>query len=88
MTAVVKSGTAVPHSKTWPFKPIGIYRLLFGVRHCSVAFTTCASLPPCCVELAMILHVQSDWRTRFVPVCALLVGVRDLQNPRFIQRFA
>ena len=29
-----------------------------------------------------------NWRTRFVPVCALLVGVRDLQNARFVQRFA
>ena len=31
---------------------------------------------------------RSNRRTRFVPVCALLVGVRDLQNARFIQRFA
>ncbi len=27
-------------------------------------------------------------RTRFVPICALLVCVSDLQNARFIERFA
>src|SRR5262249_49603673 len=33
-------------------------------------------------------HRSSDRRTRFVPICALLVGVRDLQNARFIECFA
>jgi len=28
-----------------------------------------------------------DRRTRLVPVCALLISVRDLQNTRFIERF-
>jgi hypothetical protein len=31
---------------------------------------------------------SSNWWTRFVPVSALLVGVRDLQNARFIEGFA
>ena len=39
-------------------------------------------------RLSRLLVACGDWRTRFVPVCALLVGVCDLQNPRFIQRFA
>jgi len=48
----------------------------------------------CCrtwMELRTGLFFQQaggDWRTRFVPACALLVGVRDLQNAGFIQRFA
>ena len=29
-----------------------------------------------------------DWRARLVPVCALLVRMCDLQNARFIERFA
>ena len=32
-------------------------------------------------------HV-SDLRPRFVPVGAMLVGVRDLKDARFVQRFA
>ena len=39
-------------------------------------------------RLSRLLAARGYWRTRFVPVCALLVGVRDLQNPRLIQRFA
>ena len=31
---------------------------------------------------------RSDWRMCFVRVCALFVGVRDLQNARFVQRLA
>jgi len=31
---------------------------------------------------------RGDGRPRLVPVCGLFVGMRDLQNARFIQRFA
>jgi hypothetical protein len=31
---------------------------------------------------------RGDRRTRLMPVSALLVGMRDLQDARFIQRFA
>ena len=31
---------------------------------------------------------RGQWWTRVVPICALLVGVRHLQNTRFIQRLA
>ena len=39
-------------------------------------------------RVSRFLAPCGDWRTCFVPVCALLVGVCDLQNARFIQRFA
>jgi hypothetical protein len=39
-------------------------------------------------RLSRLLAACGDWWARFVPVGALLVGVRDLQDPRFIQRFA
>ena len=31
---------------------------------------------------------RGNWWTRVVPICALFVGVRHLQNVRFIQRLA
>jgi hypothetical protein len=31
---------------------------------------------------------RSDKRARLMPVCALLVGMRDLENARLIQRLA
>ena len=38
--------------------------------------------------LARRLLFDDDWWPRFVPVGTLFVSVRDLQDARFIQRFA
>jgi MFS-type transporter involved in bile tolerance (Atg22 family) len=43
-------------------------------------------LPIACV-FGKSFH-RGDGRTRFMPVCALLVGMRRLQNARFIERVA
>ncbi len=68
--------------------------------HLSLAFWSAAVLRRSHYELASAARVLSlpssscfrqtrgDWRTRFVPVCVLLVGMGDLQNAGFIQRFA
>ena len=45
-------------------------------------------LTGCGPSFSCFRQFEPNWRTRFVPVCALLVGVRDLQNARFVQRFA
>jgi len=69
--------------------PTAIYRLSFGVRRCSAAFDdlygSAELLRRTCQALGAF---RGDWRTRFVPVGALLIAMRDLQNARFIQRFA
>jgi hypothetical protein len=43
-------------------------------------------------SLVVTFDVVFSWtleqRPRFVPVGALLIGVRDLQNARFIERYA
>ena len=72
----MKSGTAVPHSKTWPSP-----QMQFVAR-----VLECGGAPPLCFLGSR--QFCDNWWTRFVPVCALLVCMRDLQNPRVVQGFA
>ena len=60
-----------------------IAEILRSIRSAAPVKTLKVGLKALCFR-----QVRGDWRTRFVPVCALLVGVRDLQNARFVQRFA
>ena len=64
------------------------------MRSSSSCWVVAASLCEACPEDRQISGIASlrerrlQLRPRFVPVGALFVGVGDLQNARFIERFA
>ena len=59
-----------------------------GILHATKSAAVVEKLRPQAAEFSCIRQARGDGRTHFVPVRALLVGMRDLQDPRFIQRFA
>jgi hypothetical protein len=61
----------------------------FFSRDCGIRMTVKALLV--LLSLACVFGKsfrRDDGRTPLMPVCALLVGIRHLQNARFIQRLA